>query len=1413
MDLDRKDGRRTTSAATTTPPTSTTTVTITTGDKNHGTIVMKSQEKEEIIPYTTLEKWSRLAERLKGKLEVTQRENDELKERLTCKSAECENLREEHAFQIERIDDLEFQCLEKSAKISNLSDLLETRGEPNELQEKLLSKSLEHAEISLSVDRLRLALQKSESSNQALLQEKETLLLVNEELSKKVEDYASAWERSTREQERNRKLLIEMGDVVRTLNCATIEFEKESRDSGASSHPNSLQNIKRKIQAMEEDRQRLIKECESLRQENNSNHLRIEELESQFLSYSTAHTSDSEERSRETSYRTNPLDCRLETQTSPVSIATKILEQGNPSFMQPEEYDDGVRSVASVVSSFSVLEPPPTVPLQEHETLKQYYQEALERIVRMSADLGKSKAAVQDLQQKDTYVEELRERLQQMQQERDDALKENLALEKQLEQALALAEKAARKHNDFIKVHEKQIADQKKKHEALKDKYNNIEKEYSDQLEELERQIAETEKFFQLKCEGLKKQHLDMMEAASKEKEDIDKIHMAALAAEREKFNGLNEEFDVFMEMHTEIEDELSDLKKKYDEALTTIVDLEDQVKATKNIGEAEKAKLEKRIDEQTKAIWELKATVEKSNDEMQEAVLQQQNLRRENENVLAKHGDLVVQLNQAKEQKRQDDSTLKGLRDNCCDMESRLKRIEQDASTRFNQLHVSYQMAISKISTLATQVHGAGLPIGESMEDPLKKVNFAAHEKIRILEQELMGEEAARFSSELTIDPDAQRFHKDYCHILISLAEGRKAKSRKKTISPQPLWYHRLVHQAKAFRVHEALLERYLSLQAGVLNHVLHLLLFDFLRHQRRLQPALGALMIFFQSRLKKKETVMTHHVESSAKAEIKDSLMNNDAFQEPSFSEHQQRLTEVHHDVIGRIQNLSSATLKMAMCAENRHEGNHDTIETTEVALQQIQGETQTINMAANTAKIRYEAREKEHRLVRLQYQKLLQQYNEALDCQRKESLAALDDSLGSSQKVKMAVEKIHKDAELQRLKTELRAAELKVERMTIELRASKSKAEDAQKKQEDGEKNLQDAIVRHEKQLEADHDQNSPTVTHRGIRESKVSQIFRSNEALAIVDEHDNEGKNPSGNGDTTAYKVAPSFDGSQLTSFGGISSTEDRDERCDDNKSGRVHFEGGIGRYLQLQQEHDQALQTIEELKIELEAAKQSAEYARTLVKQREEDLRDVIREYNHIKNESDKLFEQIQDQIKKEVASENDTEGDAEEDDILSPPVISEDIIRERNMALGKISMLESELEIAWSAAKGAKKKQQLREAHLRQVIDQYKELNREHQEMKAQVQELQAALAQYSPRAGMETRQRSQESEDDRRESRVVGASREQLHVNFRSDETERKGSRPFERKKHNERPVFALWDKTKAQRDKMFGRVGRKID
>lgn len=86
-------------------------------------------------------------------------------------------------------------------------------------------------------------LQKSDLNTKAIIEERDTLQEVNEELARKVEDTTFLLDKVKREYDRNSKLLLEMGDIVRTLNCVTVSFDMDHDKNGNSPQESPLRTL------------------------------------------------------------------------------------------------------------------------------------------------------------------------------------------------------------------------------------------------------------------------------------------------------------------------------------------------------------------------------------------------------------------------------------------------------------------------------------------------------------------------------------------------------------------------------------------------------------------------------------------------------------------------------------------------------------------------------------------------------------------------------------------------------------------------------------------------------------------------------------------------------------------------------------------------------------------------------------------------------------------------------------------------------------------------------------------------------------------------------------------------------------------------------------------------------------------
>jgi chromosome segregation ATPase len=206
--------------------------------------------RKTIKSVATMEKEIEQAELAVARNEITQ-----LKQSLLLKAT---------AFQ-----DLEMDMNFHVIKTAELTEILQTRG-PDETRERLTIKALQNAELTVQVQALRHHLNNSAENVETL---EADLRLSTETVQKLAEERKS-----------HQRMLVELSDVVRTLGRIEVEYDKsENKASNWMAPDDSLENIKRKINAMEEDRQRRIQENEDLQIETLERGAEIEALHRQNL--------------------------------------------------------------------------------------------------------------------------------------------------------------------------------------------------------------------------------------------------------------------------------------------------------------------------------------------------------------------------------------------------------------------------------------------------------------------------------------------------------------------------------------------------------------------------------------------------------------------------------------------------------------------------------------------------------------------------------------------------------------------------------------------------------------------------------------------------------------------------------------------------------------------------------------------------------------------------------------------------------------------------------------------------------------------------------------------------------------------------------------------------------------------------
>jgi len=219
------------------------------------------------------------------KLAHVHEENMRLKASLTRVQSEYEELRDESNYQRAKVTELsdlvsmkqQQQGRSSSNASSNYTNYHNSGGRSNgsnnnkngsnecgesTVHNRLIDTSLENAELNLSVDKLKTKVRVAEMKLQELQTQKRS----------------------------NNKLLLEMSDVVRTLNSIHIEYDSTSVPN-ESAQQSSIKKIKLKVEAIMEERTLLARRCKELEEETYNQQQHIKVLEAQFHVLNTTNLS------------------------------------------------------------------------------------------------------------------------------------------------------------------------------------------------------------------------------------------------------------------------------------------------------------------------------------------------------------------------------------------------------------------------------------------------------------------------------------------------------------------------------------------------------------------------------------------------------------------------------------------------------------------------------------------------------------------------------------------------------------------------------------------------------------------------------------------------------------------------------------------------------------------------------------------------------------------------------------------------------------------------------------------------------------------------------------------------------------------------------------------------------------------
>jgi chromosome segregation ATPase len=331
-----------------------------------------------------------MSSNLQGQLDIALSQNNELKESLW---------RSQFAYQ-----DLQQDANFSRAKAAELREIVEAKNS-DEIHEKLIMKSLHNAELSLEVDKLHLQLQQTKADVEKLGQEREA----------------------------NKTMLLQLSDIVRTLQSVPIDYDQVNpMESLLRPQDMSLQNIKRKVEAIMADRERLMQRCENLTEENESKDDKISALEAQFQMLNSIEIARKEDTdggslsddSRSFIKNRNVEASSFSSETASSSGVFSVPVQSISTFDDSERADAERLKIQLVEAS------------RRYDRLRQECQKVLTRMASVEREVTKAKEEVEGPRKKrDEYKNNLRDVIEQYKKlhtEYDEAMTQAKAMEEKI---------------------------------------------------------------------------------------------------------------------------------------------------------------------------------------------------------------------------------------------------------------------------------------------------------------------------------------------------------------------------------------------------------------------------------------------------------------------------------------------------------------------------------------------------------------------------------------------------------------------------------------------------------------------------------------------------------------------------------------------------------------------------------------------------------------------------------------------------------------------------------------------------------------------------------------------------------------------------------------------------------------------
>ena len=1276
-------------------------------------------------------------------LDAAWKEIERLKQSLMRKDHECVELRDNSGIVSTQLMELEAQCRDRTAKVAELMEILGAKTQ-DAIGKKLIEKGLQNAEYQVQVTKLQKRLNDMEweltRAKKEKMESKQDATQISkdhDQLTQELQVAKADNENLMKERETYKPLILELSDVVRSLSTISVTYSKVEKDhlvpsSAAEAQVHSLRNVKRKVAAIEEDRQLLFKEKDVLRAEIEAKNQRIMTLESQCRIHNKYRLDKEEVRSL-ADLPASGMEIGGTQHEKHWELQQSEIAQTDGSTKFTEEADvlstSSSSSNCSETSSFSSIEPP-SIALEKYEKLRHEHQAALSKVAELEELLQTAPVAEEKFQESKALQSIMDDILENNPGAADDLAKVHLMyseLRRKSHQTSLQYWKLKRDYDDALKDHISQYKKFKKEFKnatSAHDQRNSVLEEVRSVA--MKKQIV---KYEQLKVMVEKSQQIQR-DALDKLKED----HDVAVKLHSKQYEDIKQEYEDALVNHARIVEELrrdreihvdeniQELTMKYKRASQRSCDLEKElvlarqenevqvkhlVMSNKKADNEAKSKLQRlkqqyRIDieERTVLEKELQEVVKKAEQRAQESY---HKLKQEYDLLEAEKLEIEEELGCLKRQFQVQSLASDEYSDVKHTYEGGNIKIKPGASINVdkgeNEL-LSEALANTKDSKNVLLVgHPPGRVLSGDTYDPIREVNSQSQQSSKDIVKAQPGKTHLSISQEAEL-PDPREVLEKIVKLEDELLKDAETAPRTQEDRFNRLKSDYILHQHRLKRVHNSIVgkavlpEAVPSIEPAVDPKIMYRLL-----HQQKLQIVNEAI----ESKLSVK--CQNHEIKNICSSGPNGEKNSEDCFDSLEGSvetivisamEEGRNSDEIAKDAFrfgesAIFRSSGSIPKSLHICKNLSH------VSSISQSISQVDTRGDHNNL---------HVRPKDIGFTDMELKQELDVAKTKISLLRQELIKTRERELNTRK------EKENLKSGLREVISRYRALETQHQDVVAKLKSHDLEGNDGQQK-----KNLENdlkKVISQYRKLERDYEdllkQHEKPATSSSVTDLTASRSWSS----AFIPEDPSMATRSSRIDMRDSYSAC-----SNRKRVGG--GYRDSLFNCEI---------GSHGSFMRLRQEHDAATAKISAIGKELDDAKKVAEAAEKKQASREKHLREVITQYKKLEFERDAPIAEIQDarresgsvsgmtNLHREIKAVN-IRGDSEANLTLK------DI---KYLSATKIVEIEKELQDARTAAQVAKLKQAEKDKHLRDVIYHYKILQAEHDDLVACVRSMKEEL-------------------------------------------------------------------------------------